>query len=61
MKNKYSFYAAFVLGPFAAVIALIRVAYDKYVPIGYEDENGFHLGFKRFPNPPPRRSLASRE
>jgi hypothetical protein len=44
MKNKYSFYAAFVLRPFAAVIALIRVAYDKYVPIGYEDENGFHLG-----------------
>jgi len=30
--------------PFAAVLARIRAAYDKHVPLGYEDENGFHLG-----------------
>jgi hypothetical protein len=30
--------------PIAAVIAKMRAAYDKHVPIGYEDENGFHLG-----------------
>jgi hypothetical protein len=32
------------LMPFAAVIAMMRAAYDKHVPIGYEDETGFHLG-----------------
>ncbi len=32
--------------PFAAVAAKIHAAYDKYVPFGYEDEDGFHLGSK---------------
>ena len=30
--------------PIAAVIAKMRAAYDKHIPIGYEDENTFHLG-----------------
>jgi hypothetical protein len=46
MTNRYSFYAAVVLRPFSAVMAMIRAAYDKYVPIGYEDENGSHLASK---------------
>jgi hypothetical protein len=47
MTNKSSFYLAVALMPFAAVIARLRVAYDKHVPMGYEDENGFHLGPKQ--------------
>jgi len=44
MTNRFSFRAAVVLMPFAAVIAMLRAAYDKHVPFGYEDETGFHLG-----------------
>jgi hypothetical protein len=49
MTNRFSFFATLVLTPFAAVIAMMRAAYDKHVPIGYEDEDGFHLGSE----PPP--------
>jgi len=46
MTNKCSFYVAVALMPIIAVIAMLRVAYDKHVPLGYEDETGFHLGPK---------------
>jgi len=46
MRNRFSFLATVVLTRFAAVIAMMRAAYDKHVPIGYEDENGFHPGSK---------------
>jgi hypothetical protein len=52
--NRVSFPAAVILMPFAAVVAMMRAAYDKHVPIGYEDETGFHLG------PEPRSSPAPR-
>jgi hypothetical protein len=32
--------------PFDAVAAKMRAAYDKRVPVGYEDADGFHLGSK---------------
>jgi hypothetical protein len=44
MTSRFSFRVAVVLIPFAAVIAMMRAAYDKHVPFGYEDETGFHLG-----------------
>jgi hypothetical protein len=44
MTNRFSLYSAVVLMPFTAVIAMMRAAYDKHIPIGYEDETGFHLG-----------------
>jgi hypothetical protein len=44
MKNKAFFRAAVALMPFAGIFAALRAAYEKHVPIGYEDENGFHLG-----------------
>jgi hypothetical protein len=29
---------------FAGILAKVRAAMDKQVPVGYQDENGFHLG-----------------
>jgi len=49
MTNKSSFFVIMIMAiaiPFAAVVAKLRAAYDKHVPIGYEDEDGFHLGPK---------------
>ena len=44
MTSKSSFYAVVVTVLFAGILAKIRAAMDKQVPVGYEDENGFHLG-----------------
>jgi hypothetical protein len=44
MTNRFSSRVAVVLMPFTAVIAMMRAAYDKHVPYGYEDKTGFHLG-----------------
>jgi hypothetical protein len=47
MTNKSSFYVVVLIAiifPFTVVIAKMRAAYDKLIPLGYEDENGFHLG-----------------
>jgi hypothetical protein len=44
MTNKSSFFAVIVTVFFAGIIAKMRAALDKQVPLGYEDENGFHLG-----------------
>jgi hypothetical protein len=48
MTNKPFFLLTVLSMPFAAVVAAMRAAYEKHVPIGYEDENGFHFG----PEPP---------
>jgi hypothetical protein len=54
MTNRFSFFATVVQAPFAAMIARMRAAYDKHVPIGYEDENGFHPGSKPLSYPETR-------
>jgi len=49
VKDKPFFYAMVkmvITVPFAAIVAKIQAVYDKQVPIGYEDEDGFHLGSK---------------
>ena len=44
MTNKTSFYIAAFTMLFAAIAAKLRAAYDKQVPLGYQDETGFHFG-----------------
>ena len=44
MTHKSSFYVVVVTMLFAAVAAKLKAAYDRHVPVGYEDEEGFHLG-----------------
>jgi hypothetical protein len=46
MTNKSSFYAVIVTMFFTGIIAKISSAMDKQVPLGYEDETGFHLGLE---------------
>ena len=29
---------------FAGILAKVRAAMDKHAPVGYQDENGFHMG-----------------
>jgi hypothetical protein len=33
--------------PFQSLLAKLRNAVKTSVPVGYQDENGFHLGVKR--------------
>jgi hypothetical protein len=49
MTKRFSFFATVALTPFATIIALMQAAYYKHVPIGYEDEDGFHLGSEPLP------------
>jgi hypothetical protein len=44
MTNKQSLYVVVFTMLFAGILARIRAAMDKQVPVGYQDENGFHLG-----------------
>jgi len=47
MTKKSSFYAVAITvatRSLAMVMAKLRAAFDKHVPEGYEDENGFHFG-----------------
>ncbi len=44
MTNKNSLYAILVTVVFAGILAKLREAMDKQAPMGYQDENGFHLG-----------------
>jgi hypothetical protein len=44
MITKQSFYAAAVTLLFAGILAKLRAMLDKHVPVGYQDENGFHTG-----------------
>jgi len=43
MTNK-SLYIVAVTVLFGGILAKIRAAMEKQVPIGYQDENGFHYG-----------------
>jgi len=38
--------ASLALLLFAAIIAKVRTFYDNLVPLGYQDEDGFHKGEK---------------
>jgi hypothetical protein len=42
--NKTPLYLAVLTVLFAGIIAKMRATYEKQVPLGYEDENGFHFG-----------------
>lgn len=42
--NKTPIYLAVLTVLFAGILAKMRAAYEKQVPLGYEDENGFHFG-----------------
>jgi hypothetical protein len=55
MTNKTSLYAVLVTALFAAIIAKVRAAVDRQVPVGYQDEDGFHFGVE-----PIRKSNNSR-
>ena len=46
MTNKTSLYAVLVTALFAAMIAKVRAAMDRQVPMGYQDEDGFHYGME---------------
>lgn len=44
MINKTPFYLAILTLLFAGILAKLRAMYEKQVPLGYEDEKGFHFG-----------------
>jgi len=44
MTNKTSFLVATITLIAAAILAKLQAALDKRVPLGYQDENGFHYG-----------------
>lgn len=44
MTNKNSLYVAVLTVVFAGLLAKVKAVLDKQVPVGYQDENGFHLG-----------------
>lgn len=44
MTNKQSFLVAAFTLIAAAILAKLQAALDRRVPIGYQDEEGFHYG-----------------
>jgi hypothetical protein len=44
MMNKSPLYMAILTVLFAGILAKLRAMYNKQVPLGYEDESGFHFG-----------------
>ena len=42
--HKTSIYVGSIALLFAAIMTKFRAAMDKVVPLGYQDENGFHVG-----------------
>jgi hypothetical protein len=42
--HKTSIYVGSIALLFAAIMAKLRSTMDKVVPLGYQDENGFHVG-----------------
>lgn len=44
MTNKTSFLVATLTLVAAAILAKLQAALDKRVPVGYQDEDGFHYG-----------------
>jgi hypothetical protein len=45
--HKTYFYIVMVLLPLAAIVAKTMAKLKVEVPIGYQDENGFHVGTGR--------------
>ena len=49
MTNKSLLFVKMIVAtamPVAVLAAKMRAAYGKHIPIGYEDEDGFHFGSK---------------
>ena len=44
MNKTSSLYAVAITLLVAGIMARIRAAMEKQVPVGYQDETGFHLG-----------------
>jgi hypothetical protein len=44
MNKTSSLYVVAVTLLFAGIMARLRAMVEKQVPVGYQDENGFHLG-----------------
>ena len=42
--HKTSIYVGSIALLFAAIMAKLRSAMDKVVPVGYQDDSGFHIG-----------------
>jgi len=42
--HKTSIYVGSIALLFAAIMAKLRATMDKVVPLGYQDDNGFHVG-----------------
>jgi hypothetical protein len=49
MTNKTSFLVAMLTLVSAALLAKLQAALDRRVPLGYEDEDGFHYGAQPAP------------
>jgi hypothetical protein len=45
--HKTYFYLIMVLVPLAAIAAKVMARLKVEVPVGYQDENGFHVGSSR--------------
>jgi hypothetical protein len=46
MNKTSSLYVAAITLMFSAIIAHLRAMLDRQIPVGYQDETGFHLGTK---------------
>jgi hypothetical protein len=44
MNKTSSLYVVAITLMFAAVVAHLRAMFERHVPVGYQDETGFHLG-----------------
>jgi hypothetical protein len=44
MNKTSSLYAVAITFLVAAILARVRAAVEKQMPVGYQDENGFHWG-----------------
>jgi hypothetical protein len=42
--HKTQFYILAMMVPFAAIVARVIAKLKVEVPVGYQDENGFHVG-----------------
>lgn len=47
MKQSESFLLVVLIAGFAALVAKLRILMERCVPVGYEDESGFHVGVDR--------------
>jgi hypothetical protein len=45
--HKTSVYVSSLVLLFVGIMAKVRAQMDKQVPVGYQDESGFHVGEKK--------------